>query len=134
MKRRPFPHAFVLLEAMIAVAMFSIGVLALGKCVENCIVAEMIKVEDERARRFLSNRMAEIEMGSVVMRDKESEELKGEFEGMTLRTTRVALKKKNEDGKELFGIFAITLELDWKNKGQPRSRDLQFYVYPRQQQ
>ena len=44
MKRRPFPRAFVLFEAMIAVAMFSIGVLALGKCVENCIVAEMIKV------------------------------------------------------------------------------------------
>ena len=134
MKRRPFPRAFVLFEAMIAVAMFSIGVLALGKCVENCIVAEMIKVEDERARRFLSNRMAEIEMGSVVMRDKESEELKGEFEGMTLKTTRVALKKKNEDGKELFGIFAITLELEWKNKGQPRARELSFYVYPRQQQ
>ena len=134
MKRRLFSHAFVLLEAMIAVAMFSIGVLALGKCVENCIVAEMIKVEDERARRFLSNRMAEIEMGSVVMRDKESEELKGEFEGMTLKTTRVALKKKNEDGKELFGIFAITLELEWKNKGQLRARELSFYVYPRQQQ
>ena len=57
----------------------------------------MIKVEDERARRFLSNRMAEIEQGAVVMRDKETEELKGEFEGMTLKTTRVALKKKNED-------------------------------------
>ena len=39
-----------------------------------------------------------------------------------------------EDNKELFGIFAITLELEWKNKGQPRSRELSFYVYPRQQQ
>ena len=134
MKHRPFSHAFVLLEAMIAVAMFSIGVLALGKCVENCITAEMIKVEDERARRFLSNRMAEIEQGAVVMRDKETEELKGEFEGMSLRTTRVPMKKKNEDNKELFGIFIITLELEWKAKGQPRSRELTFYVYPRQQQ
>ena len=134
MKRRLFPRGFVLLEAMIAVAMFSIGVLALGRCVQNCIKAEMIKVEDERARRFLSNRMAEIEQGSVVMRDKETEELKGEFEGMSLRTTRVPLKKKNEDNKELFGLFAITLELVWKTNGEPRSRELNFYVYPRQQQ
>ena len=134
MKRRQFQRGFVLLEAMLAVAIFSVGVIALGRCVENCIKAEMIKVDDERARRFLSNRMAEIEMGSVVMRDKETEELKGEFAGMALKTTRVPLKKKNEDGKELFGIFSITLELDWKNQGQPRTKELNFYVYPRQQQ
>ena len=127
-------RAFVLLEAMIAVAVFSIGVLALGRCVENCIAAEMVKVDDERARRFLANRMAEIEQGSVVVTDKATEELKGEFEGMSLRTTRVPLKKKNEDNKELFGLFAITLELAWKNKGQALSRELSFYVYPRQQQ
>lgn len=134
MKRRLFQRGFVLFEAMIAVLMFSIAVLSLGRCVQNCITAEAIKVENERARRFLSNRMAEIEQGSVVMRDKETEDLKGEFEGMTLKTTRVPSKKKNEDKKELFGIFEITLELEWKTKGQPQSRELFFYVYPRQQQ
>lgn len=133
MKRRKYQRGFVLLEAMIAVAIFSIGVLALGRCVEQCVNAEMVKVEDERARRFLASRMAEIEQGSVVVQDKATEELKGEFEGMSLRTTRVPLKKKNEDKKELFGLFAITLELVWKNKGQEQSRELNFYVYPRQQ-
>ena len=133
MKRPVFQRGVVLLEAMIAVAIFSIGVLALGRCVEQCITAEMIKEEDERARRFLASRMAEIEQGSVVVTDKATEELKGEFEGMLLRTTRVPLKKKNEDNKELFGLFSITLELVWKNKGQEQSRELNFYVYPRQQ-
>ena len=133
MKRRRNQRGFVLLEAMIAVAIFSIGVLALGRCVEQCINAEMVKVEDERARRFLASRMAEIEQGSVILQDKATEELKGEFEGMLLRTTRVPLKKKNEDNKELFGLFGITLELVWKNKGQEQSRELNFYVYPRQQ-
>ena len=133
MKRPVFQRGVVLIEAMIAVAIFSIGVLALGRCVEQCITAEMIKEEDERARRFLASRMAEIEQGSVVVTDKASEELKGEFEGMLLRTTRVPLKKKNEDNKELFGLFSITLELVWKNKGQEQSRELNFYVYPRQQ-
>ena len=133
MKRRRNQRGFVLLEAMIAVAIFSIGVLALGRCVEQCINAEMVKVEDERARRFLASRMAEIEQGSVIVQDKATEDLKGEFEGMSLRTTRVPLKKKNEDKKELFGLFAITLELIWKNKGQEQLRELNFYVYPRQQ-
>ena len=74
MKRLKFQRGFVLLEAMIAVAVFSIGVLALGRCVEQCITAEMIKEEDERARRFLASRMAEIEQGSVVVTDKATEE------------------------------------------------------------
>ena len=134
MKRAHFFRGFILLEAMIAVAVFSVGVLALGRCVQNCIAAEMIKEEDERSRRFLANRMAEIEQGAVVVTDKSTDELKGEFEGMVLKTTRVPSKKKNEDKKELFGIFEITLELAWKKGGQERTRELNFYVYPRQQQ
>ncbi len=134
MRRPSFQRGFVLFEAMIAVLIFSIGVLALGRCVDNCITAGQVKVEDERARRFLANRMAEIEQGAVVAQDKAKEELKGEFEGMLLRTTRVPLKKKNEDNKELFGLASITLELLWKTDGNERSRELTFYVYPRQQQ
>ncbi len=125
-------RGFVLLEAMIAVAVFSIGVLALGRCVENCIVAERVKVEDEHARRFLLNRMAEIEQGSIVVNDKATEELKGAFAGMSLKTTRVPLKFKNENKQELFGLFSVTLELAWKSGGQELSRDLTFYVYPQQ--
>ena len=135
--RNPIPafrmkRGFVLLEAMIAVMVFSIGVLALGRCVENCIVAERIKMEDEHARRFLLNRMAEIEQGAIVMQEKAAEELKGAFAGMSLKTTRVPLKKKNEKvpPQELFGLFVITLELSWKSGGQDLSRDLTFYVYP----
>ena len=130
MKRPLFQRGFVLLEAMIAVAVFSIGVLALGTCVQNCIVAERAKVEDEHARRFLMNRMAEIEQGSIVVQDKgPPEELKGAFAGMVLKTTRVPLKKKNENKQELFGLFGVTLELAWKSNGQDQSKDLTFYVF-----
>ena len=129
MKRPVFHRGFVLLEAMIAVAVFSIGVLALGRCVQNCIVAERAKVEDEHARRFLMNRMAEIEQGSVVLQDKATEELKGAFAGMVLKTTRVPLKKKNENKQELFGLFGVTLELAWKSNGQDQLKDLTFYVF-----
>ena len=133
MKLRASQRGFMLMEAMIAVFIFSIGVLALGKCVENCIIAERVKEDDERARRCLANRMAEIEQGSVVVQDKETVALKGAFEGMTLRTTRVPLKKKNENNKELFGLFIVTLDLAWKSGGQDQVKELTFYVYPQQQ-
>ena len=133
MKRARHIRAFILLEAMLAVAVFSIGVIALGNCVQNCIVAERVKEEDARARRILENRMAEIEAGSVPIADKASEELKGMFAGMTLKTTRVPLKRKNEKNAEVFGLFAITLTLSWMTDGLEQSKVLSFYVYPRQQ-
>ncbi len=134
MKRLVLHRGFVLLEAMIAVGVFAIGVIALGSCVQNCMVAERAKDDDARARLALANRMAEIEAGSVVVTDKATEELKGMFEGMTLRTTRVPLKEKNEKvpPQELFGIFIITLDLLWKADGVEQTKELSFYVYPRQ--
>ena len=132
MKKRFRSHGFVLLEAMIATGVFAVGVMALGNCVDNCLKAQKAMEEDTRARRVLENRMAEIEAGSVPVSDKSVEEMKGMFEGMTLRTARVALKKKNEKDQELFGIFSITLDLDWKVDGEEMNRELQFYVYPRQ--
>jgi hypothetical protein len=134
MKRARFSNAaFLLLEAMLAVAIFSIGIIALGKCVQNCLLAVRVKEEDARARRFLENRMAEIEQGSVVVTDKGTEELKGMFSGMVLKTTRVPLKLKNEKKQEMFGLFHITLSLAWKSGGNDQMRELSFYVYPRQQ-
>jgi Tfp pilus assembly protein PilV len=125
----------MLLEAMIAVSIFAIGVIGLGNCVQNCLFAERVKEDDARARRILENRMAEIEAGALPITDKASEELKGAFEGMTLKTTRVPLKRKNEKvpPQELFGLFSIKLELSWKTDGQDQSKELTFYVYPRQQ-
>jgi len=132
MKRCSRSRGFFLLEAMIATFIFAIGVIALGHCVENCLSAQRIKEDDARARRLLENRMVEIEAGSAVVTDKASEELKGMFAGMTLKTTRVPLKKKNEKEQELFGLFQMNLQLTWKADGQEQAKELTFYVYPRQ--
>src|SRR5258707_1385616 len=50
---------FVLLEALVAVAIFAIGVIALGRCVSNCLAAERLRFEDARSRQVLENRLAE---------------------------------------------------------------------------
>jgi Tfp pilus assembly protein PilV len=126
-------HAFWLIEAMLAVAIFAVGVLALGGAIHNCLIAQHLAEDDVRARLALSNRMAEIEAGSVTLADSTTEDLKGAFEGMKLKQTRQLLKRQNEKKQDITGIYAVTLQVTWTADGQELSRELPFYVYPRQQ-
>ena len=116
---------------MLAVVIFSLGVLALGNCVNNCLVAERLKGEDARAGRLLANRMAEIEAGMMTLSDSTTEKLKEMGEGMTLKTTRVPVKKKNERDQELTNLFLVTLTLGWESDGEKHERELMFYVHPK---
>lgn len=120
-----------LLESMIAVAIFALGMIALGQCLNNCLVAQHIKEDDQRARQALQNRMVEIESGSEA-KFPDTVKLKGAYEGMTIKQTRVPLKRKNEKNQDILGLYAVTLELIWEADGKELSRDLTFYVYPRQ--
>ena len=122
---------YLLLEAMLAVAIFAIGVIALGECVNNCLNAERLKQEDVRAGRILANRMAEIEAGMLTLPDSATEKLKEMGEGMTLKTTRVPVKKKNEREQELTNLFLVTLTLGWESDGEKHERELMFYVHPK---
>jgi Tfp pilus assembly protein PilV len=54
--------AFALYEVLLGVAIFSVGVLVLGRSVENCLRATNLSAEDDRVRQILSNRMAEIQV------------------------------------------------------------------------
>ncbi len=56
--RRP---GFALYEVLLGVAIFAVGVLALGRAVENCMNASMLNAEEDAVRQILSNRMAEIQ-------------------------------------------------------------------------
>lgn len=125
-------RAFVLFEVMLSVLIFSVGVIALGQCVENCLRAERVKEMDTRARRVLENRMAEIQAGAVPLSEASSEELKGPFEGMILKTKREPLKEMNEKDQELLGLYTVSLELNWKEDAEEQSRTLEFYYFPRQ--
>ena len=128
----------MLLEVLLAVMIFSIGVITLGKCVSNCIAAEREKEEHALARRALENRWAEVESGAVPLNAKgsgpstSSEELKGAFAGMTMKMASVPVQKKNEKEEKIEGISAVTLTVVWQSGGEEESRELIFYVYPRQ--
>jgi len=124
---------FLLIEVMIAVAIFAIAVISLGRCVENLIAAQMLKDQDEQVRRFLDSKMAEIEAGAVPLSDTATtEEVKEWLPGAKVTTKRTQLKRKNEKDQDLFGLYVVDLELSWMSEGQRQARRLAFYIYPEQ--
>ena len=129
---RSWHRGFVLIETILAVSIFSIGVLALGRCVENCILADIAKEQDNRARRALENEMALIESGAKPLAESSVEDLKGMFDGMVLKTKRTLLKEKNEKNQDVVGIYDVLLEVDWKVGDEKQSRSVEFYYQPRQ--
>ena len=135
--RRSRERGVMLLEVMLAVMIFSIGVITLGRCVSYCIAAERLKEEHALARRALENRWAEIESGATPgpeagIRINSSEDLKGPFAGMTMKMASVPVLKKNEKEEKIEGISAVTLTVIWQSGGEEQSKELIFYVYPRQ--
>src|SRR5438552_4628330 len=54
-------NGFGLYEVILGVTIFVIGVLALGRSVQNCLNASALSAEDDRVRQILANRMAEIQ-------------------------------------------------------------------------
>ena len=111
---------------------FSIGVVALGWCVDNCILADTAKEQDNRARRALENEMALIESGAKPLANTSVEDLKGMFQGLTLKTTRSPLKEKNEKKQEIIGIYEVKLEVEWKIRDEKYPREVEFYYQPKQ--
>jgi len=122
-------HGFILVEVLLGVMIFAVGVLSLGKCVNQCIGAQISMVEDQRARLALENRMAQIEGGETKVDSRENKEkLKGLFQGMELSQKQTPVQLKNENDKLLDHLFVIDLEVTWKSGNEPQSKALSFYV------
>jgi hypothetical protein len=113
---------------MLGVMIFAIGVLALGRCVNNCISAETLREETERARLALENRMAEVEAGEIATDKALSDPLGDDFPGMTMKQARHLVAAKNEKKNVINGIYQVDLEVDWTSEREPQARKLSFYV------
>lgn len=131
MKTSARHRGFVLLEAMLAVAIFALGMLALGRCVSAGLAAEQFKAEDARARRALENRLAEIEAGAVPIDKTLTEDLKEPFVGFKLTQTSSELKKQNEKKEPLTGLYAVNIEVSWSSGRDKSSKSLTVYVQKR---
>ena len=59
--QRKCRRAFALYEVLLGLAIFAIGILALGRAAQDCLNASTLSATEDRVRQILSNRMAEIQ-------------------------------------------------------------------------
>ena len=122
-------RGFALYEVLLGVTIFAIGVLALGFSVQNCINASSLSAEDDRVRRLLADRMAEIQATPGFPDNSKETKIDTGYGQVLLvqKTTPAALK--GENNTELNGINLVTLSAQWKRSGVAQSRRIQFYIY-----
>ena len=120
--------AFALAEVMLGVLIFSIGIIALGRTVSNCVNASALSADDARVREILANRMVEIET-TPGQPDKSKEfKIDSGFGIVKLVQKAAPQEMKEEDGTELTGIIRVTLTAHWTRGGADQSKQIAFYV------
>lgn len=121
--------AFALAEVMLGVLIFSIGIIALGRTVSNCVNASALSADDARVREILANRMVEIE--TTPGQPDKSKEFKIDtgFGIVKLVQKTAPQEMKEDDGTELTGIIRVTLTANWTRGGTNQSKQIAFYVY-----
>jgi len=129
-RRRPkSKRAFALYEVLLGVAIFALGVISLGRAVQNCINASSISAEENVVRQILSDRMAVVQAASVVP-DAEKEFKIDTSYGKVILTQKAASAALTEpDNTIITGINLVTLTARWAHAGIPQSKQIQFYVY-----
>ena len=122
-------HGFALYEVLLGVAIFALGVIALGRAVENCINASTISAEENVVRQILSDRMAEVQAASAIP-DAEKEFKINTAYGRIILTQKTAPAALTEpDNTVINGINVVTLTAHWEHAGVPESKQIEFYVY-----
>jgi hypothetical protein len=121
-------RAFALYEVLLGMAIFVVGVLVLGRSIENCLNASTLSSEGDRVRQILSNRMAEIQaMPGFPDKTKETKIDTGYGE-VNLIQKSVPAELKDDKGLEMGGIIRVTLSVEWTRGRQAQSKKIEFYV------
>jgi Tfp pilus assembly protein PilV len=122
-------RAFALYEVLLGVTVFVVGVLALGRSVQNCLNASSLSAEDVRVRLLLANRMAEIQVTPTVPDPSKEFKINTGYGIVRLIQKTVPVNMVEEDGSDLTGIRLVTLTAEWLSGGTKQSKRLEFYVY-----
>ena len=91
------------------------GVIALGRCVGNCLTAQEVRNQEQRARLALQNAMLEIQASPELPDEDHRTKLDGMFAGMVLIERRRTLTVENEDHVLLPDLHEITLTVQWSD-------------------
>jgi hypothetical protein len=121
--------AFALYEVLIGLAIFSLGVIAIGRSVQNCLNASGLSAEEDRVRQILANRMAEIQATPGYPDNKKETKMATGYGEIVLVQRSVPAGLKGENNAELNGVNLVTLSAEWKRGGANQTRKIQFYLY-----
>lgn len=121
-------NAFALYEVMIGVAIFALGILALGRAVENCMNASLLTAEEDRVRQLLANRMAEVQATPGLPDAAKELKVKTGY-GEVRVLQKVTPAAMQEDNADVTGIQHVTLTAKWQRGGVDQTKSIEFYVY-----
>lgn len=127
--RRRRPLGFALYEVLLGVTVFVVGVLALGRCMENCLNASSLSAEEDRVRQILANRMAEIQCTPGPPESGKKAKIDTGYGIVEVTQKSRPANLKEDDGTDLVGVNVVTLTADWTRSGAKQSRMVEFYVY-----
>jgi Tfp pilus assembly protein PilV len=122
-------RAFALYEVLIGLAIFSLGVIALGRSVQNCLNASGLNAEEDRIRQILADRMAEVQATPGLPEPKMETKIATGYGNILLLQRAGPTSLKIDANTETNGINLVTLTAQWKRGGIAQSRRVQFYVY-----
>jgi hypothetical protein len=120
---------FALYEVILGVIIFVVGVLALGRSIENCLNASTLTAEDDRVRQLLANRMAEIQATPGPPDAAKQTTVETGYGPVKLLQKTVPAQLTEADGTDLIGVRLVTLTAQWNRGGVAQTRSLEFYVY-----
>ena len=128
-RRSRSKYAFALYEVLLGVAIFALGVISLGRAVQNCINASSISAEENVVRQILSDRMAQVQAASVVPEPEKEFRVATNYGRVILTQKTAAAAMTEPDNTVINGINLVTLTARWEHAGVPQSKQIQFYVY-----
>lgn len=128
-RNKEAPRAFALFEVLIGLTIFVVGILALGRSVENCMNATALSAQEDRIRQILSNRMAEIQATPGFPDAKKELKLETGYGPVKVVQNAELAHLKDEKDQELPGLQLVTLTAEWSRRGVAQSRKVEFYVY-----
>ncbi len=108
--------AFALYEVLMGLAIFALGVLALGRAVQNCLNASTLNAEEDRVRPGFPDPAKEfnVDTGYGVVK-------------LVQKSVPAELEENN--GTRLAGVNRVTLTVKWTRGGAEQSQQIEFYVY-----
>jgi Tfp pilus assembly protein PilV len=121
--------AFALYEVLMGLAIFALGVLALGRAVQNCLNASTLNAEEDRVRQILSNRMAEVQATPGFPDPAKEFNVDTGYGVVKLVQKSVPAELEESNGTRLAGVNRVTLTVKWTRGGAEQSQQIEFYVY-----